>query len=1268
MIGFVFSFKAGWSFFFSKRFNIHLSNFSAPGFIDYGLEELFYLFNNSSGSTSNFFLLFGLLQYHAKICKNPICKLKSKTMKKFQELPLRRRSKIVDSFILQRFKKEIEEQSQLKTTANEILVIKYIGYLINSNCNTSKAYYETQKIKLFYTKRSFMGNILLSGLVRDVEKKIRNIEREKTISEKKALEETLEVSSFFRINRQKVFLESKMKKLLEQKIRFWDAYKAGFESYDHLTKNIYSYLDNANGFSKILEELLNVHVVQHEKIALFRLMSIYHCTILNQLPEALEYEEKIDIIRKRFIHVDKQTLSPLVFLRDNFVVCESSFLNNDGRILESSKTEKLAKFFGYSIQDIKLLTSIDTLMPQFIAENHNKLIFWSFVRTRKEQISYEWEIVTHAVDKQGFIFPIKLIIGYNFHHTDDYVANAGIMKLQEHGYEEALIGPPGDVLGFNREFFDFLQKDFPKLEPKQLQGLSLFCLMPRLKDLLEKEGIFKDQKTVSMRNQIIYLAIPYNLIDIIELIGFYGLEIESLENPNSRQNSKSGYFSSTMRTNRSTYSNNANRSASAIRSMKQNKDLMIRVNNFLNKLDSLKSKRELIMSLFQEQKLTSEKLINKLLESQPVIKYKCVLDLSFKYHRYGKTANQIISIGQLVFLKISLIESEAQTLKSHRVEESMISDNMGRPIILPPQNQAEFGFEFERLTITNRSHPNATDANFNLNNDSFDRNNDFPKFRKKSLDVKFNLLDGREKLNSGLPNILQSVQSEDGNDGAPKPIVDPPEIPPKESIRSSVQSSEHRKRRRQENKIQTTEQMALKDLEFQASQSSTSSTAKAGFNILTIVGMLRKTLPKAIYRLNLLLGLQMVLILIFCVVYYILAGQYISNTYIPLKTTLTNQLITNVAFTIVSTTFVNIENQILGFKNLSDFELNEMFVLLEQKTQAATLVFYEDRNSNDVFDFSNYLQTWRLTYVDGLTFQEQNILIVDETDIFLDVLNNALEIRNLNSMKELVKIIPRNYIDYLVSTKLLRDLMLSEFLISNKGVTNQLLTVLIFAVITVFLCKLIEFALLSGFYAKVTRLLNIFLRNSAKDAINETLFLKETLESINNQAKTFLAICYSERLLNKRNYAIQLEDEAQENAKRKEKQLRNEKKTRLKAVKTRSAIASLRPFSRTKIYFFLLGSGGTLILYFAFNYYFWTNCNQSINDLLSRTEVFNNIYVYSATTAAFNNLLLREFIKRDPEYEASNAKSQIHANRFTQLISLLDSRTKALDSYVVQEG
>ena len=330
MIGFVFSFKTGWSYFFRKRMEIFLSNFSYRGFIDYAMEELFFLFHNSSGSITNFFLLMGQLKFHAKVCNNPVCKLKSKTMKKFQELPLIRRTRIIDSFILQKFRREIEEQGRLKTRENEILVFKYIGYLINSNCNTSKAFYETQRIKLLYTKRSLLGEVILDGLLRKVERKIRDIEREKTISERKNLEQTLEVSSFFRINRQKVSLEDKIKKLLQKKISFWENYKGGFDSYDNLSLNLSSFLDNANDFLKHIEELIALPVVQNEKIALFRFMSVYHCIILNQLSEAIDFEDRIDNIRKRFLHIDKQALSPLVFLNDNLVVCEASFLNSAG--------------------------------------------------------------------------------------------------------------------------------------------------------------------------------------------------------------------------------------------------------------------------------------------------------------------------------------------------------------------------------------------------------------------------------------------------------------------------------------------------------------------------------------------------------------------------------------------------------------------------------------------------------------------------------------------------------------------------------------------------------------------------------------------------------------------------------------------------------------------------------------------------------------------------------------------------------------------------
>jgi len=1289
MIGMVLCFKLGWTFSYSKKFNIFLSNFSYKGFVDYALEEMFYLFNNFQGSTSNFFLMLGILKFHTKACSNPLCKLKSKTMKKFHELPLIKKTNIINSFILQRFTKEIEKECKIKGNMNEVLIFKYISYLINSNCNTSKAFYETQKIKLLYQHRTFLGEILIASLLKKVEKKIQEIEKEKSIAQRKTLEKSLEVSSFFRICREKHLMEEKLKKLIQLKISFWETYKEGFESYDHLLKSLSDLFSKIGSFQEHLKELSMLSVDQYEKIVLFRFYSIFHCIIFNQLPEALQFEEQIDNIRKRFIHIDKEKLSPLMFLKDNVVVCEASFLNSNGKILETSKTEKLAKFFGYSMQDLKLVNTIDAFMPKFIADYHSKLIFWSYVKTRKEQIAYEWEVNSHAKDKEGFLFPVKMILGYNFHYMNDYVANAGIMRIQDNGYEEVLINPEGNILGFNREFFEFFQNKYPTITIKQLEAACLYCIIPRVKEIIEKEGVFKERKTLAIRNQLCVITLPHNLVDIIEVLLYYRLEVEKMEGASEKN---SGYVSSsnTYRTNRSTYSNNPTKNSTAARTLKQNKDLFIRLNNFILKTQSLKTKKEVIIGLFQDHTLTPESIMDKLIEPHHSDRCKTVVDLSFKYLRYGKAQSNLISIGQVAFTKINQIEkSEAYALKEQNFEESMISgdlgkpmakeesmisDNVLKPITLPPQNQPEFGLEFERLMISNptsRSQPdskiNVIKANYSA--ESFENKEKNLYFVEKKADVKFNLLQTKEeeKEVNFIP-VLFSMKTEEIKEKDEKILENFENM--KLSLKSSSKSktSDENKIKKVEGKNQTTEQFVLKEMEMQGSvKSSSTNTGKNSFNVLTILGMMHKKLPKNMLKLNYLLILQIILILCFCVIYYMFAGQYISSSYEPLKIAFTNQMQINAAIAVATTVFVNLENYQLGFKNLSNFELNEMFVILDKRYETATELFYQDRNTVENFDFSNYLQNLYVTYVDYNDFIAKQVLLADETDILLDVTNTVLKIRNVFNMQDIILVLPRNYIDYLIVTKPLRDRMMNEFLNSNDVITQKLIILLIIAISFVGIMKLYEFFILSDFYYKITRLLNIFLRNSAKDAINEVFFLKEILENIKDQGRTFMVINFSGRLLNKRNYAIQSEEDNnlnQNRAQNKEKQMKKSKKKQFSLKKSHNMISSLHPFSKTKILLFLFITGGCCILYFAFDYYYWISCNSNIQSLLVRTDVVVNLFLYSVTAPTINNLLLREIIKRDPEYEASGAEYQIHANRLSELSDLLDSRTASLESYL----
>ena len=1255
-------FKLGFAYSVSKRYQIFLTNFAYKNFVDYALEEMYYLFNNHQGSTGNFFIMLGMLKFHAKICEIPACKLKSKTMKKFLDFSLIKKNSIVNSFILQRFTKEIELECKNKGAMNEILIFKYISYLIHSNSNTSKAFYETQKIKLLYQHRTFFGGVLIKFLLKKVQRKIIEIEKEKSIDQKKNMESNLEVSSFFRISRQKSFLEEKMKKLLQIKIHFWETYKEGFDSYDELLSNISHFFIKLSSFEAHLQELSSSMSVQQEKIVLLRIWSIFSCIILNQLPESVKLEEKIDNIKKRFLHIDKEKLSPVVFLKDNLVICEASFLNRDGKILDSSKKEKLAKFFGYTMEDLKQITSINMLMPNFIAEVHTKLIFWSFVKTRKDQLLTEWEIISHGINKEGFIFPLKIFLGFNLSYKDDYVANAAMMKLEENGNEEVLINEEGMVLGFNREFFTFFKKEYPGISNKHLESISLYSLVPRIRETIENDKVFKERKTLVYRNMICTMILPQNLLEIIELLLYYSQEfLEAKEH----ETKKSIYTSSmnTYRTNRSNNMINTNTliasSNSNFRSMRATKDLLTRLSNFINKLESLKSKKDLIVNLFKEHTSSFEVLMNKMMELQVLKKSRISIDLSFRYHRYGKDTAHVLSMARVIFTKIYHIEKpESEVMagkKSFNFDESIVSNPFTTTIriVMPPNNEVEFGLEFERILKSEGSDVSMKKKIESVN-EKFQielKNEKNERIEKKHVEI----LEIKEEILASMNSFEQKKHEENLYKDKFQKI----------SIKSSLKSSDEKNIRLDALKLQTTEQFVQKEMELDNSvKSSSTSTGKKAFNVLLILSVIQKKLPRVLSHITYLLTLQLFLILIYCIIYHQLAGQYVPTTYIPLRTNVINQLRINQAMARATTVFCQFESSQLGFSsNLSDFKLEEMYKILNDSYTISIKLFYEDRDMQGNFGFSSYLQDLYANYVDYNDHQPKSILISDFTDIWLNVINLVLIKHDLNIVNDIINVLQRNYLSYLDTTKILRDEMQESLMGSNELVTAQLIAALAVAVSLIGLWKFLEFFFLMSFYKRVTRLLNIFLRSNATEAINEIFFLKEVLETLKDQSHSYMMIYFSDKLLSKRNYAIAT-DEAN-NLNKNVKKAKDSSKKKLGISKKHHISSSgLKPFSNMKILMFLCITGCSSICYFVFDYYFWTTCNTKIESLLQKTTLLNNLFIFSATLLTLNNLNLREEIIRDPLYEATLARDQIHEYRMKQLELYFNMRLISLEGFI----
>ena len=93
-------------------------------------------------------------------------------------------------------------------------------------------------------------------------------------------------------------------------------------------------------------------------------------------------------------------------------------------------------------------------------------------------------------------------------------------------------------------------------------------------------------------------------------------------------------------------------------------------------------------------------------------------------------------------------------------------------------------------------------------------------------------------------------------------------------------------------------------------------------------------------------------------------------------------------------------------------------------------------------------------------------------------------------------------------------------------------------------------------------------------------------------------------------------------------------------------------------------SAGLIMGYLVCNYVFWTNTSNTISQLISINNMFNNLYIFSTTTMTYNNLMIREAGERDPLYEASGDPLQNHQNRMKFFYTLKQARLNSLQRYV----
>ena len=433
MIVLVLSIKLSLKLFEKLYFRILIQNFGNFQFLGFSLEELHRLYQNRFDSNQDLLLFCGMLKFHLRKCSLKDCVLSEKRMRKFEKMNVEEKEKLINKFISEMFMRNIREvfQKNIKNNKNfDSILLKYCSFLTNHNNNSIKSYYEIQHILSLNTRKSFYFQSISLNLLRIIELLIKIYEYESKRNVESALnDKEIDLQSFFDILKEKDQMKSQLILIFNIKIDFWEQYKTGLSSYSQIIKSINKLMTPVREYQRLIDLKIKIYKTSQKRIFALKFKIMFTCFILNTVNECIKVEDELEKLKRKELTLEKNIINCNSFFYGNVVTVQSSFLKSNGTILESSKNIKLAKFFNYSSEEIKSLKTIESLMPNIIAENHQKFIHYFMNRARSKKDKEHVFIPTFAMNKSGFLFPIKLYVGLNFDLKYNVVMHAAMLDL-----------------------------------------------------------------------------------------------------------------------------------------------------------------------------------------------------------------------------------------------------------------------------------------------------------------------------------------------------------------------------------------------------------------------------------------------------------------------------------------------------------------------------------------------------------------------------------------------------------------------------------------------------------------------------------------------------------------------------------------------------------------------------------------------------------------------------------------------------------------------
>lgn len=626
--------------------NFKIEDFTKFKHLSYNLEDFYQILNPQTNEDK--FILDGIFNLHHRNHNFKGYILSEKKYNSFMKMEVEEREKIVTSLISEIFLISIQNQIK-KDIKNKVkydtVFLKYCTFLTYFNKNPIKANFEIQNIIVLNKNKNFYFKCIISDLLKKLAESIQyyeNSNREKDVHDEKELD----VRTFFNILKEKERLRLDTIELLNKKIKFFENYKEGIVSYEQIIKNINDLIFPIRKMKDILNAKLSTNnKIDQKKIFVLKFKIIFFSMIMNNVNEGLKVEDELEKLKKKEFTLDQNLLNCNCFFDGNIIPIRSSFQSLEGNILPSSKTKKVADFFKYSLDDLKQIDKITNLMPPAIAINHKFFVHNFISKGRSKENKRKTFFNSFALDKQGYIFPIKIYIGFCYEINTNFVMQSALLDLKHRTDCILILNEEGKFEGISEGLYNLFKAENFNIAVNDLYLFNMFCLIPVLKNQLQKTGLIENKFMHTANNLSGKLCLPLNIGEILDLLHLKLNEEEEIKSHNS-------YLLKSYHTQKSSKTIQSGKSLSEVKNSKFMSKLFKTLGTSTNAEEKSK-----IENKFKNNNLSNYDILVQLIDLSKTKKY--LINYNLSYLEFETSKNNYL---KLISLSINSITNHQATL------------------------------------------------------------------------------------------------------------------------------------------------------------------------------------------------------------------------------------------------------------------------------------------------------------------------------------------------------------------------------------------------------------------------------------------------------------------------------------------------------------------------------------------------------------------------------------------------------------------------------